>query len=153
MTGSDPSQDQLGDQRFDSTRIAFLSVVQGSGLELDAVLADLQLQEPVDEVWAFGDLAAAGYGPDVGWERLSLPANTHFVRGSTDSDLTSGRLAAATRVDGQASPKLLPGCSEKVRSVAWVRSVVTGAGWLDWQADLPIELAAVMPYGRRLRYD
>lgn len=101
-------------------------------------------------MWVLGDLVAAGYGSFVGWERLSLTANTHFVRGNTEADLTSGKLAAPTLVDGQVSANLSPDSTERVRSVAGMRRIVIAAGWLHLLADLRFELANAVPCGRRL---
>jgi predicted phosphodiesterase len=131
-------------------RIALLSDVHGNAIALDAVLADLRLQEAVDEVWLLGDLAAIGYDPVGVLERLAALPNARFVRGNTEEYVTSGTLPPPTLADVQASPELLQGFAEMVRAFGWTQGAVTAAGWLDWLADLPLEQRTTLPDGTRL---
>ena len=53
-------------------------------IALDAVLADLVDQAPVDEVWALGDLVAIGPDPVGVLERLHSLPNCRFLAGNTE---------------------------------------------------------------------
>jgi predicted phosphodiesterase len=131
-------------------RIALLSDVHGNTIALDAVLTDLRLWEPVDEVWLLGDLAAIGYDPVGVLERLSQLPNARFVRGNTEEYITAGTLPPPTPEDVQASPELLPGFTEMVRAFGWTQGALTTAGWLGWLVDLPLEQRTTLPDGTRL---
>ena len=131
-------------------RIALLSDIHGNTIALDAVLTDLQLQKPVDEVWVLGDLVAIGYDPVGVLERLSQFSNAHFVRGNTEEYITTGELPKPTLEEVQSSPHLLPDFKQMVQSFAWTQGAITGAGWLDWLTNLPIEQRTILPDGTRL---
>jgi predicted phosphodiesterase len=119
-------------------------------MALDAVLTDLQSQEPIDEVWVLGDLAAIGYDPVGVLERLSQLPHARYVRGNTEEYLTTGRVPGPSLDEVQRSPDLLPHFLMMARSFAWTQGAVTAAGWFDWLADLPVEQRTTLPDGTRL---
>ena len=47
-------------------------------------------------------------------------------------------------------PALLPQVIEAARSFSWTRGYLTAAGWLDWLANLPLEVRSTLPDGTRV---
>jgi predicted phosphodiesterase len=124
--------------------------IHGNPIAFDAVLTDLQSQEPIDEVWILGDLVAIGHDPLGVLERLSQLPNARCVRGNTEDYITSGALPGPTLEEVQSSPHLLPDYVHMAQSFAWTQGAVTAAGWFDWLADLPVEGRTTLPDGTRL---
>lgn len=131
-------------------RIALIADIHGNPIALDAILGDLQSQEPIDEVWMLGDLVAIGHDPLGVLERLAQLSNARYVRGNTEDYVTRGELPGPTMEEVQASPRLLPDFVHMAQSFAWTQGAVTAAGWFDWLADLPVEQRTTLPDGTRL---
>jgi predicted phosphodiesterase len=123
-------------------RIALLSDIHGNPIALDAVLADVEAQGGVDEYLVLGDLAAIGYAPVAVLERVAALPRVRFIRGNTDRYLVTG--------DRPPVPPP-PGAElEVAHSFAWSQGYVTGAGWFDWLARLPLDLRLELPDGTRV---
>jgi len=69
-------------------RIAILSDMHGNCVALDAVLADIATQGPVDAYWLLGDLVAMGPDPVGVMHRIHALPNYQAIRGNTDRWLT-----------------------------------------------------------------
>jgi predicted phosphodiesterase len=65
-------------------RVALLSDIHGNVVALDAVLADMALQGPFDEIVVAGDLAWSGPWPAEVVDRVAALA-TRVIRGNTDA--------------------------------------------------------------------
>jgi hypothetical protein len=89
-------------------------------------------------------------------ERLSHGTPTWFVRdkktfvqiwpnghhGDTYPHLTVAQ--------AQADPQLIPRLVKSARVGAWAHGYLTGTGWIEWLAGLPLELRTALPDGTRL---
>jgi predicted phosphodiesterase len=132
-------------------RIAILSDIHGNPIALEAVLADIQKQGPIDEYWLLGDFAAIGYDPVKVLERVSALPNARFARGNTDRYLITDELPLSLQqMQTQVRPELLPKMISTVKSFAWTRGYLAASGWLDWLARLPLEQRLRLPDGTRL---
>lgn len=131
-------------------RIALLSDIHGNSLALDAVLADITAQGPVDAYWVLGDFAGLGYDPAAVIARVRALPNARFVRGNHDRYMVSGEGWSPSLDDARKD-------SEKVRlhaglaaSFGWAKGYVSAMGQLDWLANLPLEQRETLPDGTRL---
>lgn len=131
-------------------RIAILSDIHGNSIALDAVLEDIRAQGGVDAYWVLGDLAAIGGDPVGVLERVAALPAAHVIRGNTDRFLVTGERPAPTPEQCQANPELWLACLEVANSFAWTQGMVTGAGWVDWLAGLPLESRMALPDGTRV---
>lgn len=130
-------------------RLAVLSDLHGNLIALDAVLADLQTQGPIDAYWVLGDLAAIGYDPVTPLERVVGLPNVRCVRGNTDRYVVTGDLPLREE-QVRADPALLTQYMESARAFGWTRGYLTASGWFDWLANLPLEQRLRLPDGTRL---
>jgi predicted phosphodiesterase len=130
-------------------RIALLSDIHGNSMALDAVLADIERQGGVDAFWVLGDLAALGHDPVGVLERLATLPHARFVRGNTDRYVVTGDRPPPSLADARGNPELLPALVDIAGSFAWTQGMVTASGWLEWLADLPLELRETLPDGVR----
>jgi predicted phosphodiesterase len=130
-------------------RLAMLSDIHGNPLALDAVLADIQRQGEVDAYWALGDFSALGYDPLTPLEQLAALPHASFTRGNTDRSVVRDDLPISPEKALQ-EPPLLPQIIEMARGFAWTRGYLSAAGWLDWLANLPLEVRLTLPDGTRL---
>jgi predicted phosphodiesterase len=128
-------------------RIALLSDIHGNDIALDAVLADIEAQGGVDAYWVLGDLVAIGHAPVKVLERLSGLPNALFTRGNTDRYVCTGARPRPTLDEVKARPELLPTLLEVEGCFSWTQGAVTVSGWLNWLADLPLELNETLPDG------
>jgi predicted phosphodiesterase len=133
-----------------STRLALLSDVHGNPIALEAVLADVEAAGGVDGYWVLGDLAAIGHDPVGALERLRALPNVGFVRGNTDRYVVTGERPPPRAEDVRSRPELLDVFAEVQGSFAWTQGALSGAGWLDWLAELPLERRLTLPDGTRL---
>ncbi len=131
-------------------RIALLADIHGNDVALDAVLADIENQGGVDAYWILGDLVAIGHAPIKTLERLSKLPNARFVRGNTDRYVCTGERPQPTLDEVKANTELLPTMLEIEANFAWTQGAATVAGWLEWLADLPLELRETLPDGTRV---
>src|SRR5579884_3552132 len=131
-------------------RLAILSDIHGNLLALDAVLADIHAQGNVDAYWLLGDFAALGYDPVGVLERVTTLPNAYFIRGNTDRYVATGEHPALSAEKIQAEPALLPKALEMARNFAWTQGYVTGGGWFDWLANLPLEVRTTLPDGTKV---
>ena len=122
-------------------RLALLSDIHGNPIALDAVLADVEAQGGVDGYVVLGDLVALGYDPATVLERVTALRRVQFTRGNTDRYVVTG--------DRPPNPPPPGKEIEVAHSFAWTQGYVTGAGWFDWLARLPLELRLELPDGTR----
>jgi putative phosphoesterase len=132
-------------------RIALLSDVHGNAVALDAVLADARAAG-AEQLWVVGDLAAIGPEPAAVLERLAEGELGHVVatRGNTDRYVVSGEGPPPHLATVRRDPELIATYAAVAASFAWTRGYVTGRGWLDWLARLPLEHRFTTPSGVRL---
>ena len=133
----------------DALRIALLSDIHGNSVALDAVLSDISAQGGVDGYWILGDLVAIGHDPLGVLERLTRLPNVRFVRGNTDRYIFTGERPSPSIEEAAANPGLLPVLVEVMGTMAWTQGSLTSAGWLEWLAQLPLEMEEVLPDGTR----
>jgi predicted phosphodiesterase len=131
-------------------RLALLSDIHGNPIALDAVLADVRTRGDADGFWVLGDLVAIGYDPIEVLERLVALPGVRIARGNTDRYVVTGDRPPPTVGAVQTDPSLVPRALEVAHSFAWTQGYVTAAGWLDWLAELPLELRVTLPDGTRL---
>ena len=127
-------------------RAALLSDIHGNSIALDAVLADASKQN-IDAYWILGDLVALGHDPIEVLERLVRLPNARFIRGNTDRYVVTGDRPPPQARDVEANPALLAIFEEITGSFAWTLGAVTAAGWLEWLANLPLEMNIMLPDG------
>jgi predicted phosphodiesterase len=127
-------------------RLALLSDIHGNSIALDAVLADIAAAGGVDGYWVLGDLVALGPDPVGVLERLTALPNASFSRGNTDRYVVTGDRPPPLLAEVQARPELV----EVAGTFAWTQGALTSAGWLEWLAQLPLELRERLPDGTRL---
>jgi predicted phosphodiesterase len=127
-----------------------LSDTHGNPIALDAVLSDIEACGGVDGYWVLGDMAAIGYDPVGVVARLTALPNVRFVQGNTDRYLVTGERPHPHIADAAADHSLLPTLVEVAHTFAWTQGYITGAGWLDWFAALPLEQRMTLPDGTRL---
>jgi predicted phosphodiesterase len=130
-------------------RVALLSDIHGNSLALEAVLADIERHGGADAFWILGDLVALGHDPVGVLERLSDLPNVRCTRGNTERYVCTGDRPPPTADDVKADPHLLPVLVEVAGTFAWTQGAITQAGWLEWLANLPVELRQVLPDGTR----
>jgi len=130
-------------------RIAVLSDIHGNSIALDAVLDDIADSGPVDEYWVLGDLVALGPDPVGVLDRLSATPNVKPIRGNTDRYVFACDRPPPSMEEAAADPGKLRALVECAATFSWTQGVVTNAGWLDWLADLPLEIACELPDGTR----
>ncbi len=119
-------------------RVAMVSDIHGNTVALDAVLGDLAGLEPVDEVWALGDLVAVGPDPVGALERLTALRPLRCLAGNTERYVISGERALPDAEEAARRPHL-PGL---ISGFAWTAGQLLAAGWLDWLCELPGRLTA-----------
>lgn len=130
-------------------RVALLSDIHGNSVALEAVLTDIEMRGGVDAFWVLGDLVALGQDPVGVLEDLSSLPNVRCTRGNTDRYVCTGDRPPPTLEDAKANPDLLSVLVEVAGTFAWTQGAVTQAGWLEWLADLPLELRETLPDGTR----
>jgi putative phosphoesterase len=130
-------------------RLALISDIHGNRVALDAVIADAESQG-VDSFWALGDLAAIGPEPVAVLERLVELPGFRAVRGNTDRYIVTGEGPHPTLDHALAEPDLIHLFAKVTASFTWTRGFVTGSGWFDWLAELPVETRLELPDGSGL---
>ena len=125
-------------------RIAILSDIHGNPIALDAVLADSRMMG-VEAYWVLGDLVAIGHSPVEVLERLVRLDNAVLVRGNTDRYVVTGEGPRPTREEARADPKHVDRIVDVAASFAWTRGFISGHGWFDWLAGLPMEERLTLP--------
>ncbi|MDA1330314.1 MAG: metallophosphoesterase [Chloroflexi bacterium] len=129
-------------------RVAMLSDIHGNSIALDAVLADIAVQGPIDEYWLLGDYAAIGFDPVGCLERVAVLPNAVFTRGNTDRYLVES-LALDAEFDGFDTEKARA-IAELHISFAWTQGYLRAIPkWLDWLKSLPLEHRVTLPDGTR----
>lgn len=131
-------------------RIAVMSDIHGNSIALNAVLDDIERQGSVDEYWILGDITALGHAPVEVIERLSSLSNVQCVRGNTDRYVCTGDRPPPSLEEAQRDPAQVPSLVECAGTFAWTQGAVTNAGWLNWLSQLPLEINAVLPDGKRV---
>jgi predicted phosphodiesterase len=127
-------------------RVALLSDIHGNSIALDAVLEDVE-KIGVDAHWILGDVVALGHDPVGVLERIVKLPNACFIRGNTDRYVVTGDRPPPYAGDVVSDPKLLTIFEEIAGSFAWTLGAVAVNGWLDWLAELPLELKLTLPDG------
>jgi predicted phosphodiesterase len=130
-------------------RIAVLSDIHGNIVALDAVLADARAAG-VEQFWMIGDFAAIGPEPAAVLERVTGLGGAFYTRGNSDRYILTGEGPPPSLTTVQNDPALIPTYAGIAASIAWTRGFVTATGWLDWLADLPLEIRQTTPAGIRL---
>ena len=133
----------------DLTRIALISDVHGNIVALDAVLEDCH-DHNVDRFWFLGDYVAIGPEPVAVLERINDLDHSRVIRGNTDRYVVTGEGPPPTLEAVRRDPSLLTIYTSIAESFAWTRGFITGAGWYEWMAGLPLELRAETPGGTRV---
>ena len=123
-------------------RLALLSDIHGNPIALDAVLADVETQGGVDGYIILGDLAALGHDPVTVLERVVALPDALITHGNTDRYVVTGDRPPIPPPPGKEI--------EIAHSFAWTQGYVTGAGWFDWLAQLPLEVRIELPDGTRM---
>ena len=131
-------------------RIVLLSDIHGNTLALDAVLADIEALGGVEQIWVLGDLVAMGPDPVGVLERLTALPHVRCTYGNTERYVLDGRRPWPQVEDVLAEPSLMPRLLQIARNFGWTEGALAAAGWLDWLAELPLELALTLPDGARL---
>ena len=131
-------------------RIALLSDIHGNSVALDAVLADIHAQGGVDGYWILGDLVAIGHDPVGVLERLTQLPHMRAVRGNTDRYVFAGDRPFPSLAEAEADPKLLPILVEVAGTMAWTQGALTAGDWVDWLAQLPLEIEETLPDGTHM---
>jgi putative phosphoesterase len=114
------------------------------------VLADIQAQGGVDGYWLLGDYCALGPDPVEVLERITKLPNAQFIRGNTDRYITTNNAPEPSLAAVTANPSLLAKHTEVQRSMAWTQGAITVTGWLDWVAQLPLDIRLTLPDGTRV---
>ncbi len=130
-------------------QLAILSEIHGNPVALDAVLTDIQRQGGADGYWVLGDSVALGYDPVTPLEHVAALPQASFPRGNTDRYVLTGDLPVQPEKALQ-DPTLLPQIIEAATSFAWTRGYLSAADWLDWLANLPLEVRVTLPDGTRV---
>ena len=78
----------------------------------------------------------------------ALP-HASFTRGNTDRYVVTEDLPVSPE-KALEEPALLAQVIQATRSFSWTRGYVTGAGWLDWLTNLPLEVRLTLPDGTRV---
>ena len=123
-------------------KLALISDIHGNSVALDAVLADIDSQGSVDEVWVLGDLAALGPDPVGVLERLNALPKVRFLRGNTDRYLVKGDRPPPSLDQAAQDPSLIPHIVQMNSSFAWTLGALAVTGWMDFMKALPLELTA-----------
>jgi len=129
------------------TRIAIVSDVHGNLPALEAVLEELERQEPFDRVVGGGDYTSGGVFPQEALDRQRR-LGWDFVRGNADEEIvevaTRGRVPAQGRVGN-------PPSGEMLESLRWVAERLDEES-IEFLAGLPISWSIEGPSGKRLVY-
>jgi predicted phosphodiesterase len=133
-----------------TARLAILADVHGNGIALDAVLRDVAAEGGADGYLVLGDHAALGPDPVGALARLTALPGARLVRGNTDRYATTSDRPPPTLDDVRADPALLPVLLDVAHSFAWTQGVLTGGGWLERLAALPLEVRLTLPDGTRV---
>ncbi len=128
-------------------RLAIFSDIHGNPLALDAVLDDINRRGGVDEYWILGDLVAIGYDPVAVMDRLAELDNAFYVRGNTDRHVSTDEARGLDA--GSYNDDEVQRIVNLARAMAWTRGALSSAGYLDWLAELPLELRRDLPDGSR----
>ncbi|HVG98508.1 MAG TPA: metallophosphoesterase family protein [Chloroflexota bacterium] len=131
-------------------RLAALADVHGNPIALDAVLADVAARGGADGFLVLGDHAALGPDPVGALQRLTALPGARLTRGNTDRYAVSLDRPPPTPAQVRADPALLSVLVDVAHSFAWTQGVLTGAGWLDRLAALPLETRLTLPDGTRV---
>ncbi len=123
-------------------RLALLSDVHGNPIALDAVLADVEAQGGVDGTSSSATWPRSAHDPVTVLERVTALHDARITRGNTDRYLVTGDRPPIPPPPGKEI--------EVAHSFAWTQGYVTGAGWFDWLAQLPLEVRLELPDGTRL---
>lgn len=92
---------------------------------------------------------ALGHDPVGVCEYLSALPNLRCTRGNTDRYVCTGERPPPTLEQAKENPGSRPVLVEVAGTFAWTQGAITQAGWLEWLADLPLELREVLPDGTR----
>lgn len=131
-------------------KIAVFSDVHGNTIALDAVLRDIAA-EGVDACWVVGDFVALGPDPVGAVERLSALPNARFVRGNADRYTLTGDARWVTpSPEEPVPPEEMLSLLDIHQRFVWARGAITGAGYYEWLASVPLEERITLPDGTRV---
>ncbi|MHB8463372.1 MAG: metallophosphoesterase family protein [Acidimicrobiales bacterium] len=127
-------------------RLGLISDIHGNATALEAVIEDGDTQG-VDSWWVLGDLVAIGPEPVRTLELLTGLTDVKFTTGNTERYVLTNDRPNPHGHEVRAQPELLDVFAAVQRSFAWTCGALAGHGWLQWLADLPTEVRAVLPDG------
>jgi predicted phosphodiesterase len=130
-------------------RLGLISDIHGNRTALEAVVADGGEQE-VDSWWVLGDLVAVGPEPVRTLELLVELPKVQITSGNTERYVLTRDRPRPDADDVLADPSLLALFGAVHGSFGWTRGALSGGGWLDWLAALPLEVRTSLPDGTRV---
>jgi predicted phosphodiesterase len=130
-------------------KLGLISDVHGNRVALDAVVADGRGQG-VDSWWVLGDIVAVGPEPVATLEAVARLPNLRATAGNTERYVLGGDRPPPHRADVLARPELFDVFVAVESSFSWTRGALAAHGWLDWLADLPLEVRVEFPDGTRV---
>lgn len=128
------------------TRIAFVSDVHGNLPALEAVLEELERQEPFDRVVGGGDYVAGGVFPAECLARQRT-AGWDFVRGNSDEWVVE--IATGGRIPAQGAGSELKPDEAQRETMQWCAERLDNES-IDFLSTLPIEWSMTGPSGQKL---
>ena len=130
-------------------RVALISDIHGNLVAFDAVLEDCRAHG-VDQYWLLGDYCALGPEPAAVLDRVAEVEHVRAIRGNTDRYVVTGDGPPPTEEAVRRDTSLIATYAGIAASFAWTRGFVTGAGWFDWLAELPLEMRTTAADGTRI---
>ncbi|MGN6485677.1 MAG: metallophosphoesterase family protein [Thermomicrobiales bacterium] len=133
-------------------KIAIFSDVHGNTLALDAVLADIAREHPIDGSWVVGDLVALGPHPANAARTLAALPDARFVRGNTDHYVLAGNAPwAPDRIEKvQGDRAALESSLALIASFPWAAGAIAASGHDAWLRAIPLEVRVTLPDGTRV---
>ncbi len=131
-------------------KVALLADIHGNSIALNNVIEDIQSIGGIDEYWFLGDYVAIGFDPVGILERISNLPNARFIRGNTDTYITTGELPWPKFADIDKDPALTQLHIHVARSFAWTTGAVGATGWLNWFRELSLDMSIDLPDGSRV---
>jgi predicted phosphodiesterase len=127
-----------------------MSDIHGNSIALDAVLADIEAADGVDEHWVLGDIVAMGPDPIGVLDRIAAFPTVSVLRGNTDRYVLTGERPPPSVADAAADPDLVPVVAEIAGSFAWTEGCIADSPWVQWLTELPLTFRRTLPDGTRV---
>ena len=126
-----------------------MSDIHGNRTALEAVIAD-GTDRGVERWWVLGDLVAIGPDPVGTLEVLTNLPNAVCTSGNTERYVLTGDRPGPYAPDVLEDPALLDVFVAVERSFSWTRGALASGGWLEWLAELPLDVRTELDDGTRL---